>query len=180
MKIIFTFALAMFAGAMLAQQQPVPAPQAPPNQAASGQSQVAAQLQVYAYPNKNQSPDQQFKDETECYNSAQVQAAPTSQDAQAAQQGQDPSKAGQGAGAKGAAKGAAGGAAIGAIAGDAGAGAGIGAVAGTAAGRRQKKKAQKEADQQQQQQAQVQQAQATDNVKRAYSACMEARNYTVK
>jgi hypothetical protein len=48
------------------------------------------------------------------------------------------------------------------------------------AGRRQKKKAQKEAEQQQQQQQQGQQAQATDNLRRAYSACMEARNYTVK
>jgi len=177
MKIIFVAALA---GTMLAQQQPAPAPQAPASQAAPpGQSQVAAQLHVYAYPNKNQSPDQQFKDETECYNSAQVQAAPNAQDAQA-QQGQDTSKAGKGAGAKGAAKGAAGGAAIGAIAGDAGAGAGIGAVAGGVAGRRQKKKAEKEAEQQQQEQAQGQQAQATDNVRRAYSACMEARHYTVK
>jgi hypothetical protein len=48
------------------------------------------------------------------------------------------------------------------------------------AGRRQKKKAQKEAEQQQQQQQQAQQGQATDNVRRAYAACMEARNYTVK
>jgi len=172
MKIVLI--AAMFAGMLLAQQPQAPVPPAP------GQSQVAATLKVYAYPNKGQTQDQQFKDETECFNSAQVQAQPTSQDAQAAQQGQDPSKAGQGAGAKGAAKGAAGGAAIGAIAGDAGAGAGIGAVAGTAAGRRQKKKAQKEAEQQQEQQQQSQQAQATDNVRRAYAACMEARNYTVK
>jgi len=175
------FIVAVFAGTMLAQQQqPAPAPQAAANQAAPGQSQVASTLKVYAYPNKGQSHDQQFKDETECYNSAQVQAQPNAQDAQAAQQGQDSSNAGKGQGAKGAAKGAAGGAAIGAIAGDAGAGAGIGAVAGTMAGRRQKKKAEKEADQQQQQQQQAQQAQATDNVRRAYSACMEARNYTVK
>jgi len=166
---------AIFAGTLLAQQQ-----QAPANQAAPGQSQVAATLKVYAYPNQGQTQDQQFKDETECFNSAQVQAQPTSQDAQAAQQGEDPSKAGKGQGAKGAAKGAAGGAAIGAIAGDAGAGAGIGAVAGGVAGRRQKKKAQKEAEQQQQQQQQAQQGQATDNVRRAYAACMEARNYTVK
>jgi hypothetical protein len=54
------------------------------------------------------------------------------------------------------------------------------AVAGTMGGRRQKKKAEKEAEQQQQQAQQSQQAQAQDNLKRAYSACMEARNYTVK
>jgi hypothetical protein len=48
------------------------------------------------------------------------------------------------------------------------------------AGRRQKKQAKKEAEQQQQQQAQAQQAQAQDDLKRAYEACMEARNYTVK
>ncbi len=174
MKAIFI--TAMLAGTLLAQEQRAPAPQAPPNQV-PGQSNVAGTLHVYAYPNKHQSQDQQFKDETACYNSAQGQAA---QGAQPQQPQQNPSDAGKGAGVKGAAKGAAGGAAIGAIAGNAGAGAGVGAVAGTAAGRRQKKKAEKEAQQQQQQQQQAQQAQGTDNLKRAYTACMESRNYTVK
>ena len=43
----------------------------------------------------------------------------------------------------------------------------------------QQSQAQEKAEEQQQQQ-QAQQTQATDNVKRAYSACMESRNYTVK
>lgn len=175
----FVVIVAIFTGTLLAQQPQQPAPAAAPPQ--PGQSNVAATLHVYAYPNQQQSPDQQFKDETDCYQSAQTQAGQSNANDQTAQgQQQNPSDAGKGAGAKGAAKGAAGGAAIGAIAGDAGAGAGIGAVAGTAAGRRQKKKAEQQAEQQQQQAQQGQQAQATDNLKRAYSACMESRNYTVK
>src|SRR5260370_1735671 len=138
MKAIFI--TAMLAGDLLAKQQRSRAPKATANQAPAGQSQVAATLHVYAYPNKQQSQDQQFKDETECFNSAQVQASPGSQDAQAAQQGQDASKAGQGAGVKGAAKGAAGGAAIGAIPADPGPAAGIGPVACPSPGPRPKNK----------------------------------------
>jgi hypothetical protein len=170
---------AMFGGTLLAQEPVAPAPpQAPAN---PGQSNVAATLHVYAYPNQGQPQNQQLKDETECYNSAQVQAAP-SQNAQADQQGQQgqSGKPGQGSTVKGSAGGAAGGAAIGAVAGDAGQGAAIGAVTGAAVGHRKKKKAQKAAQQQQEQQQQAQQTQASDNLKRAYSACMEARNYTVK
>jgi len=174
----FLIIAAMFAGTLLAQEPAAPAPQQAP--ANPGQSNVAATLHVYAYPNQHQTQSQQFKDETECYNSAQVQAAPN-QNAQAGQQQQDQSgKPGKGSTVKGAAGGAAGGAAIGAIAGDAGTGAAAGAVGGAVVGRRKKKKAQEKAEEQQQQQQQAQQAQATDNVKRAYTACMEARNYTVK
>jgi len=168
---------ALFGGTLLAQEPA--APGQAPAPANPGQSNVAATLHVYAYPNQHQTPNQQFKDETECYNSAQVQAAPN-QNAQAGQQQDQSGKAGKGATAKGTAGGAATGAAIGAIAGDAGTGAAAGAVGGAVVGRRKKKKAKEKAEEQQQQQQQAQQAQATDNVKRAYTACMEARNYTVK
>ena len=175
----FLMVAAMFGGTLLAQEPAAPAPQQAP--ANPGQSNVAATLHVYAYPNQHQTSNQQAKDESECYNSAQTQAAP-SQNAQADQQGQQgqSGKAGQGSTAKGAAGGAAGGAAIGAIAGDAGTGAAAGAVGGAAVGHRKKKKAKEKAQEQQQQQQQAQQTQATDNLKRAYTACMEARNYTVK
>jgi hypothetical protein len=168
---------AMVGGALLAQEPAAPATQQAP--ANPGQSNVAATLHVYAYPNQNQAPAQQAKDESECYNSAQTQAAPN-QNAQTGQQGQQQGQSGKGSTAKGAAGGAAGGAAIGAIAGDAGTGAAAGAVGGAAVGHRKKKKAKEKAEEQQQQQQQSQQAQATDNLKRAYTACMEARNYTVK
>jgi hypothetical protein len=169
----------VFGGTLLAQEPAAPAPQQAP--ANPGQSNVAATLHVYAYPNKNQTQDQQLKDETDCYHSAQVQAAPN-QNAQAGQEGQQDQsgKAGKGATAKGTAGGAAGGAAIGAVAGNAGEGAAIGAATGAAVGHRKKKKAQEKAQEQQQQQQQSQQTQASDNLKRAYTACMEARNYTVK
>src|SRR5215472_8095257 len=161
---------AILGGTLLAQEPAAPAPQQAPGN--PGQSNVAATLHVYAYPNKGQNQNQQFKDEGECYNSAQVQAAPD-QNAQAGQQGQQQgqSKPGQGSTVKGTAGGAAGGAAIGAFAGNAGEGAAIGAVGGAAVGHRKKKKAQEKAREQQQQQQQAQQAQATDNLKRAYTAC---------
>jgi hypothetical protein len=159
---------------------------------------------MFAYPKNKQTPDQQLQDENECYASARqntgidpqapAPATPTAEDQQAAQKqaaqqaGKD---AGKGGTVKGSAKGAAGGAAIGAIAGDAGTGAAIGATAGAMAGRRQKKKAQKEAGKQAaqqtaeaQQQAQAQtnaQHQAgLDTFKRAFSACMDARGYSVQ
>jgi hypothetical protein len=168
---------AILGGTLLAQEPAAPAPQQAPGN--PGQSNVAATLHVYAYPNKGQNQNQQFKDESECYNSAQTQAAP-SQNAQAGQQQDQSDKAGKGATVKGTAGGAAGGAAIGAIAGDAGTGAAIGAVGGAAVGHRKKKKAKEKAKEEQQQQQQAAQNQATDNLKRAYTACMEARNYTVK
>src|SRR5579862_4221822 len=161
----------------------------PPQQPAAagapaGASNVASALHVYAYPKGNQPPDKQPNDETECYQSAQTANQPAPGQGQPAdQQGQpsgQSSKAGNGATVKGSAGGAATGAAVGAIAGDAGQGAAIGAVGGAAVGHRRKKKAKEEAQKQQEQQQQQQQAQATDNVKRAYTACMEARNYVVK
>ena len=143
----------------------------------SGRSPLATQLGVFVYPKNNQSAGQQAKDENECYASAKQQsgidpAAPPPPPQQAQQT--------KGGGAKGAAKGAAGGAAIGAVAGDAGTGAAIGATAGAVRGRRQQKKANKEAEQQAQQNAKVQQQQTLETFKKAFSACMDARQYSVK
>ena len=167
-------------------------------------SSPAKGIGLFAYPKKQQSADQQLKDETECYSSAKQQtgvdpqppppAAPTAEEQKAAQEQAAKQAAGstpKGGAVKGSAKGAAGGAAIGAIAGDAGTGAAIGATAGAVRGRRQQKKAQKEAGQQaaqqtaqaqQQSQAQTQAAYqgALDTFKRAFSACMDARAYSVK
>jgi hypothetical protein len=159
---------------------------------------------LFAYPKNQQNADQQLKDETECYSSAKQQtgvdpqapppAAPSAEEQKAAQEQAAKQAAGstpKGGAVKGSAKGAAGGAAIGAIAGDAGTGAAVGATAGAVRGRRQQKKAQKEAGQQaaqqtaqaqQQSQAQAQGEHqgALDTFKRAFSACMDARGYSVK
>jgi len=92
--------------------------------------------------------------------------------------------------AKGAAKGTAGGAAIGADD-EAGKGAAAGAAAGTMVGGAKQRKANKASKQQaaqataQQQQQQEAEAKATyqqgiDTFKRAFSACMDARGYSIK
>jgi len=157
-------------------QLPAQATQAgAPQSSASGRSPLASLLGVFVYPKNGQDQSQQAKDENECYNSAK-QKSGIDPAAQAPQQAQE-TKGGE---AKGAAKGAAGGAAIGAIAGDAGAGAAIGATAGAVRGRRQQRKANKEAEQQAQQNTQAQQQQTMDAFKKAFSACMDARQYSVK
>jgi hypothetical protein len=84
-----------------------------------------------------------------------------------------------GAGIKGAARGAAGGAVVGAIAGDAGTGAGVGAVVGVASGRKAKKQAKKQAEQQAAEQSQAWAAGQIDTFKKAFSACVEGKGYTV-
>jgi hypothetical protein len=126
---------------------------------------VAVRSEVFVYPAKGQTPDQQGKDEYECSKWAKSQS------------GVDPSAppppqvAGQHAGgaARGAARGAAGGAAIGAIAGDAGKGAAIGAVAGGVRGRR--------GSVANQQAAVKEERNAYD---RAFMVCLDGRGYTTK
>ena len=159
----------------------------------------AKSIGMYAYPKNQQFADQQLRDESDCYGSAKQQtgvdpqaaapAAPNSEQQTPAQQ--EGGSVPKGGTVKGSARGAAGGAAIGAIAGDAGKGAAIGATGGAMAGRHRQKKAEKEAKQQAtQQQAQAQektQAEAQsqhqaslDSFKRSFSACMDARGYSVK
>ena len=154
---------------------------------------LAASMDVYVFPGQGQAADQQSKDEVECYNWA-VQntgsdpfdlAKESTQAAQQSQQDQQQAQSvGQGAGASGAVKGAAAGALIGEIANDdAGKGAAYGAAAGVIAGRRRGRAAQKQATQQVEQQSQQTQqsiAQDLENFKKAFSVCLEAKNYMVK
>jgi hypothetical protein len=157
---------------------------------ASGKT-LAASAGVLAYPAKGQKPDQQTKDEAECYNWSKTQSgydplapAPAPAPAQAAQ---PPAPAADGARAKGALRGAAAGAVIGEVANnDAGKGAAIGATAGVLAGGRQSRMAQAQKQQQaaQQSQASASQAKAAQGelvnaFKRGMSVCLEARGYTV-
>jgi hypothetical protein len=128
---------------------------APPQES----SNVASTVQVYAYPKANQTPDKQSQDESECYQWAQGQGAPPEQ-----QQG--PQQSTNEAGTVATVSGSSGGA------GDAG----EGAAGNATVEHHKKKRAQQEAEKEQQ----TQQAPPTDNVKRAYSACMESRNYTIK
>lgn len=157
---------------------------------------------VFVFGKNGQTPDQQLKDESDCYGAAKQQSgidpkAPMAPqktaeqkeaEQKAAAENADTPKGGR---AKGAARGAAGGAAIGAIAGDAGKGAGAGAVAGTmrggmkqreASAAAKKEAAGKTAAQQQkaEDQAKLAHAEGLDTFQRAFAACMDARNYSVK
>lgn len=140
---------------------------------------IAKSLGVYVFPSKNQSVETQNADESACYawakeqtgydplNPPKIEAAPvdTSPD---------------GSAIVGGAKGAAGGAAIGAIAGDAGKGAAIGAVVGGVRGRRQSKHADAAQAQGNSQAAANQSAALLNDYKKAFSACMEGKGYTIK
>jgi len=167
--------------------------QAPPAAAPAGQKTLAATMNVHVFPNKGQTPEQQSMDESECYKFATTNTgtdpfALQKQSEQIAQQTeqakQQAAQAGKGAGAKGAVKGAAAGAVVGEVANDdAGKGAGVGAAAGVVAGRRKGKAAEKQATaqvEQQGQQAQQATADQLTNFKKAFSVCLEAKNYMVK
>ena len=131
---------------------------------------------LYIYPAKNQTPEQQEQDKYSCYGFAKAQ---TGFDPMAAPTTTAPAPEKKGGALKGAAVGAAGGAAIGAISGDTGKGAGYGAAAGALIGGVRKRQSEKEQEQYQQQQQQTYQA-ARDGYNRAYGACLEGRGYTVK
>ena len=165
-------------------------------------SSAAQKVGMYVFPAKNQAHDQQLIDESECYELAQQQSgvnpgmAPpqppsSSEIASAQQQGAASAEQSKGGRARGAARGAAGGAMVGAIAGDAGTGAAVGATLGTVRGGRQQRQSNEASKQQAASQAgaQVQNQykqqkaaydQQIGNFKRAFSACLDARGYSVK
>lgn len=165
-----------------------PAAIAPP----TGQKSLAATLNVYAFPSNGQSSSDQAKDEGDCYKwaaqetgadpfEANKQVAQAQQ--QAAQQQQQVQQATAGAGAKGAVGGAVVGTAVGAVAGDAGKGAAIGAGAGLIAARAKARGAQQATAQQGAQQTQAAKqaaAQQIEAFKKAFSACLEGKKYTVR
>lgn len=143
--------------------------------------------QQYVYPKLGQTPEQQKKDEFDCYTWAAQQTGydPVAITQTAQQQTVPSGTAGPapGSGVRGAAVGAAGGAAIGAIAGDAGKGAAIGAIAGGAGGRLRSRATAQAAQQQQVAQAKAaanEQAKRTQEYQKARAACLEAKGYTVK
>ena len=161
-----------------------------------------AQAGVFAYPMAGQNQQQQSRDRFDCHGWAVQQTGYDPTRSQAAAAPPRPAYAppppqqrgifglGQGGMFRDAAKGAALGAAGGAIAGDAGKGAAIGMLTTTLFGgiRRRNRQQQEQAWRaQQQQQAMMQQQQyaqqnqaLASNYRRAYSACMSARNYRVQ
>jgi hypothetical protein len=136
-------------------------------------------LGLYVFPAKNQSAEQQDKDEHTCYKWAVEQTGfnpmnPPKPDTIKVQTGPD------GSAIKGGAKGAAAGAAIGAIAGNTGEGAAIGAVVGGLAGIRARRKKEDESVQQQANAIDQKNQKQLDDFKKAFSACLTGKGYTIQ
>ena len=137
----------------------------------------AVAQEMYIFPNKGQSQEQQNKDRGECHVWAVNQ---TGYDPSTASSAPPPStEATKGGVVRGGARGAATGAVIGAIAGDAGKGAAIGAAGGGMMGgmRRQDQRRQQDAAAQN---WQAQQQAKQNEYRRAQAACLEGKGYTVK
>jgi hypothetical protein len=139
----------------------------------------AKSVGLYVFPANGQNDSTQRADEAACYEWAVKESGvdPMNMpqvEAKKADTGPDGSMV------KGAARGAAAGAAIGAIAGDAGEGAAIGAVVGGLRGRRSKKVGDAKEQQQNIQAAEAKKQEMLNNFKKAFSACMEGKGYTVK
>lgn len=138
---------------------------------------------LYVYPTKGQSAEQQEQDKFQCYTFAKGQtgfdpmAPPTTSTAP------PQAEAPQGGVGRGAVRGGLGGAAIGAIAGDTKKGLKIGAASGALVGgmRRSDQKQREEHNRQQWEQREVANyTQNRNNYNRAYAACLEGRGYSVK
>ena len=157
------------------------------------QKSISSTLDMYAFPTEGQDSAQQSKDESACYEWAvgntgsdpfevsKQQAADAQQSQAEKQQAQ---QVGQGAGARGAVGGAAAGALIGEIVDDdaskgAAYGAAIGAISARRRGRAAHQQAEAQAEQQAEQREQVT-AEQMDNFKKAFSVCLEAKDYMVK
>ena len=144
-------------------------------------SAVAQELIIF--PKAGQSQEQMEKDKFSCYSWAKEQSGFDPMAASTASSPPPQQQAPQGGVVKGAARGALVGVAVGAIAGDAGKGAAIGAASGGLLGGMrsadQKRQQDQAAAQYTQQQTEAyNQKMATYN--RAYGACLEAKDYTVK
>lgn len=154
---------------------------------------LAATLDIYAFPKAGQDAAQQSEDEAACYDWATANTgvdpfAAEKEQAAAAQEAEQKVKqaqgATQGAGAGGAVKGAAAGALVGELShADTGESAAVGAAVGLIASRRRARAASDEVQQQavaQGNQAITASAEQVGNFKKAFSACMEAKDYLVK
>jgi len=203
-NLICTAAIILLPTAIFAQSASAPTSGQQAGAATSGSPgwSPSKDIGVFVFGRNGQTADQQLKDESECYSAARQQTgidpkapAPAGKSAEQKQAEQkaaaDNADTPSGGRARGAARGAAGGAAVGAIAGDAGKGAAAGAVAGTMRGGMQQRQASAAAKKEaaaktaaeqkaQEDQAKLAHAEGLDTFQRAFGACMDARNYSVK
>jgi hypothetical protein len=190
------------AGSILQLNAQAPADNGQPTAPSAPAWSPSQSIGMFAFPRSGQNADQQLRDESECFGLAKqrtgvdtqapVPKGPSQEEIAAAQkQAENDAKQAKGGRGIGAARGAAGGAAIGAIAGNAGAGAAAGAVAGTMRGGMAQRQANAQSKQQASAQAAAQQKkiaedlqaahqEGIDTFQRAFSACMDARGYSVK
>ena len=164
---------------------------------ANAQDQAAKTLgstmEVFVFPTTGQDAGQQSVDEASCYDWAasntgndpfNLAKEAESDEELAAAEMQAAESTGQGAGARGALRGAAAGALISEVShGDNSEGAAIGAAAGAIRGRRQASHAKAEATDHAEQNAEDREAENEGdllNFKKAFSVCLEAKDYMVK
>ena len=146
-------------------------------QASGGSKNAESILGVYVYPKAKQDAATQASDSQSCYDSAQER---TGIDPTAPPPAAEPVAKKRGGAVRGAARGAAGGAAMGAIFDEAGNAAAAGAVGGAMRGRRDQKKAHAAAEEQAAHQSKAAMEERMSTFKRAFSACMDARDYSVQ
>ena len=176
-KILVLFIIMVF-GTVQVKEQEVPTTQVLPDTSQLTYNQISQALGLFLFPSNGQSQQQQKVDEFECYKWAMEQTGidPLNLPKVEVEVQTGPS----GGAVKGAARGAAAGAAIGAIAGDAGEGAAIGAAAGGMRGVRSGKQAQAQQNQQAQADATAAEEEIKNTFRKAFSACIEGKGYTVK
>lgn len=172
MKYFLTIAVMLYLTLSAGYGQNTPAAQ--PSNTSIGQG-----LGLFVFPAKDQDQATQDADEFACYKWAKEQSGvdpinPPQVEAAQVDRSVD------GTAVVGAAGGAAAGAAIGAIAGDTGKGAAIGAVVGGLRGRRAKVVGDEREQQANNKQAAAQEEEMMNNFKKAFTACMEAKDYTIK
>ena len=177
-KIIFT-AVLILSGIITVNVHGQATEQPASTSAATPTSSIAKGLGLFVFPASNQDQATQDADEMACYKWAKEQTGVDPMNPVDIQPGQA-DRSLDGSAVVGSAKGAAAGAAIGAIAGDAGKGAAIGAVAGGLAGRRARLSNDQAEQKANNQAAAAKEKELMDNYKKAFSACMEAKGYTVK
>jgi hypothetical protein len=154
---------------------------------------LGSTMDVYVFPGEGQDSGQQSQDEAACYEWAvgntgsdpfDLAKQEQSDQQQAQAEAQAAEQVGQGSGARSAVRGAAAGALIGEIANDdASDGAAWGAAAGVVRGRRKGREAKAQAQSQAADQAEQREegtAEQLANFKKAFSVCLEAKEYMVK
>ncbi len=164
---------------------------------ATAQEQTPASLgstmEVFVFPTEGQDAGQQSMDEVSCYDWAAANTGndpfnlakeADADDELAAAEMQAAEATGQGSGARTAVRGAAAGALIAEVSGgDTSEGAAMGAAAGVIRGRRQGRAANQQATEQAEEKADAREeatAEDLENFKKAFSVCLEAKDYMVK